>query len=298
MKVSDRTIEAIRLLINGDAGITSDAGAPYRRGVDIEDFFKEFDVSPDIGSRWYMTESCLKRLNGSDKLKLAVEKTLHPTNYIGLTNVSLDRNIKYLNQFLEFDGYQVQMLGKLPKVIKIGSAINLETSQLPDSLNGELESWVTEHNRKCQQKLAEGDKSGAITNARSMVEELFIWILKNTTGGYDRKGEGDLIKLGNQVFARFGMDPKNVDTPLKQIISGMNSVIAGLAGLRNKASDAHGTGYRPEMRHAKLAVNSALTIVNYFSELCKDKDIQDQEALEAYYESLVDDMAYNALRGK
>src|SRR5690606_2444528 len=128
-----------------------------------------------------------------------------------------------------------------------------------------------------QQKIADEDYEGAITNARSMVEQLYIWILKNTEGGYDRKLEGDLVKLGNAVSKRFDMDPRLYDTPLKQLIKGMNSQIAGLASLRNKASDAHGTEYKPGLRHAKLAVNSALTLVNYFSDLCNDKNVLDQE---------------------
>jgi hypothetical protein len=46
----------------------------------------------------------------------------------------------------------------------------------------------------------------------------------------------------------------------KQILGGCHSVINGMAGLRNRFSDAHGkgkTGVKPAPRHAELAVNLA-----------------------------------------
>lgn len=306
MKVSSRTIEAIRLVINGDASEpTSKWRAIYKRGVDIEEFFAEFGVSPEPGSRWAMTESCLKKLNGTDKFKGVLEKQLYPMNYIGYEGISLDNNIEYLNQFLDFDGYKIVYAGKIPKVISIGADVAFDSNELPKTLHGELRSWIDSHIRKCEQKIADQDYEGSITNARSMVEQLYIWILKNTDGGYDRKIEGDLIKLGNAVAKRFDMDPKLYDTPLKQLISGMNSQVAGLAGLRNKASDAHGTEFKPGLRHAKLAVNSALTLVSYFSDLCHDKAVLDKEMEKLkddedaeYYAEMAAEMAYDQWKGK
>lgn len=302
MKVSDRTIEAIRLVLNGDA---SEPGTKwrgiYRRAIDIEDFFKEFDVEPDQGSRWYMTESCLRKLNNSEGIKMAIEKLLHPANYLGIETVSIDDNIEYLNQFLEFDGYKIVLAGRMPKVISISADVEFNANDLPETLDGNLQSWIDSHYRKCQQKIADEDFDGAITNARSMVEQFYIWILKNTDGDYDRRLEGDLVKLGNAVSKRFNMDPQAFDTPIKQLISGMNSQISGLAGLRNKASDAHGTEYKPSRRHAKLAINSALTLVNYFSDLCKDKSVMDRQLISSELEAEIksfEEMANKALGGE
>jgi len=46
----------------------------------------------------------------------------------------------------------------------------------------------------------------------------------------------------------------------KQILGGCATAVNGLAGIRNKLSDAHGKGphaARPSARHAELAVNLA-----------------------------------------
>ena len=52
------------------------------------------------------------------------------------------------------------------------------------------------------------------------------------------------------------MNPKDYEPPgLKQILSGLTSIINGLANLRNNASDSHATAYRPSRRHAELISN-------------------------------------------
>lgn len=46
----------------------------------------------------------------------------------------------------------------------------------------------------------------------------------------------------------------------KQILGGINSIVLGLASLRNTYGDAHGKSsksYRPKERHSELAVNLA-----------------------------------------
>lgn len=305
MNVSKKTIEAVRLLINGDAPKESDAAAPYRKGTDIIEFFSEYAVTPEDGSRWFMTESCLAKINTTDKIKLAIEKTLRPVNYVGQTEFSLIKNVSYLNEFLELDGYQIQLVGKIPKVSKLGATVTIDGTILPESLDGGINDWLNDNVTKCNQKLISIDYSGAITNARSMIEGLFIWILKNTDGGYDESARGDLDKLRAKVFKRLNIEPENVETPIRMMISGLNGIIRGLAGLRNSASDAHGTHYRPEERHAMLAVNSAITIVNYFSMLCRDKNIIDKdlkrqhdEEEDAYNEAMADMHAADIYYGK
>ena len=58
------------------------------------------------------------------------------------------------------------------------------------------------------------------------------------------------------------------DENLKQILSGVFSIINGVSGLRNVFSDSHGSSpstsvYRIDERHAILTVNLAKTIAEY-----------------------------------
>ncbi|WP_175241125.1 abortive infection family protein, partial [Burkholderia cenocepacia] len=55
----------------------------------------------------------------------------------------------------------------------------------------------------------------------------------------------------------------------KQILGGCQSVVEGLGALRNRLSDAHGTGRRaikPAPRHAELAVNLSGALALYLLE--------------------------------
>uniref|UniRef100_UPI0004659572 abortive infection family protein n=1 Tax=Staphylococcus aureus TaxID=1280 RepID=UPI0004659572 len=56
------------------------------------------------------------------------------------------------------------------------------------------------------------------------------------------------------------------ENTFKTILSGMINVINGLDEVRNEYGDAHGKSkknYRPETRHAFLAINAARTITEF-----------------------------------
>ena len=71
----------------------------------------------------------------------------------------------------------------------------------------------------------------------------------------------------SQSFARDGrlFDPsrKDISEMLRQVLSGLTSVVNGLASMRNKMSDAHASSYKASKHHAKLAVNSAKTFADF-----------------------------------
>lgn len=122
--------------------------------------------------------------------------------------------------------------------------------------------------KKCNSKIADKDFDGAITNARTLIESICLFILESKTKekhDYD----GNLIRLYKSVASLLKMSPGDyVDDNLKQILSGVFSIINGVSGLRNNFSDSHGsapsnTNYKIDERHAILTVNLAKTITEY-----------------------------------
>ena len=66
----------------------------------------------------------------------------------------------------------------------------------------------------------------------------------------------------------------DMDKNLKQILSGLASVVDGVSSLRTKSGSAHGRGrreHRVEPRHARLAVNAAHALVMFLLEDWKQR---------------------------
>ena len=128
-------------------------------------------------------------------------------------------------------------------------------------------TFIAEQIEKSRRKVVEGDFDGAITNARSMLEAVLLSIERSVDPS-PPKYDGDLVRLYRRVQKHLNLDPKREDitTPLKQVLSGLSGIVAGLAGLRNKMSDAHAPTYRAAAHHAKLAVNSARTVADFLFE--------------------------------
>ncbi len=126
--------------------------------------------------------------------------------------------------------------------------------------------YIQEQIVKCKEKIATEDFEGAVTNSRTLIESICLLIVEDKNP--DFKYDGNLIKLHKQVSTILKMNPGDYeDENLRQILSGVFSLINGLAGLRNSFSDAHGKTprkrYKLDKRHAILAVNISKTISEY-----------------------------------
>lgn len=77
----------------------------------------------------------------------------------------------------------------------------------------------------------------------------------------------DLSRLYKAAAAAMEIAPdQHSEQVIKQILSGVTTVVAGIGSLRNSLSDAHGRGkgaVRPAPRHAKLAVNSGFAVAGF-----------------------------------
>jgi hypothetical protein len=135
-----------------------------------------------------------------------------------------------------------------------------------ENLNNIDFEYIQEQVKKCNSKIAEKDYEGAITNSRTLIESICLYIYEKKEGQYDYKG--NLIRLYKDVSQLLNMTPSDYpDGNLKQILSGVFSIINGVSGLRNDFSDAHGsspkTKYKVDERHAILTVNLSKTIAEY-----------------------------------
>ena len=62
------------------------------------------------------------------------------------------------------------------------------------------------------------------------------------------------------------IDPKTMPQTVLQILSGLDSIVGGLAGLSNNSGDRHANKFNTKKHHARLAVNSTMTLVDFLLE--------------------------------
>ena len=273
MQVSEYTIEFLGNAIAGDL-----PAFPYRSGPQLVKFFNQFgarDVYPAGGgfpTRRIYAQDKLRSLNGTVALKEAIAKALDPREF-ARHEKSIDEAVSLVNDNLRYDGFETVPEGHFFKVRElVAGRVQLDpASRVPDEL---IQLTIDENIRKCEAKLAEGDFSGSITNARSLVEAVLIGIEKDLdviAPSYD----GDLVKLFRRVQKLLHLEPdrKDISDSLRQVLSGLTSIVNGLATMRNKMSDAHASNYRPSRHHAKLAVYSATTLADF---LFETKSYQDR----------------------
>jgi len=271
LKISESTISFLAKTITGDNKLSF-----YRSGPELVHFFNEVGFNDVYGrsfpSRWVYAEDKIRELNDSKELYKVFELLLDPRKYIEHPGM-LENIVTSLNECLKYDGYEIVKKGILYKVRDLKSGI-VETSSKLEKLSHE---FIDEQIEKCEEKLVNGDYDGAITNSRSLVEAVLIEIEKKLNNN-PQKYDGDLPKLYGRVKKQLNLEPerKDIDECLKQILGGLNSIVVGLAGLRNKMSDSHVRTYKPYKHHALLAINSAKTFVNFVLgtyEYQKDKSL-------------------------
>lgn len=113
----------------------------------------------------------------------------------------------------------------------------------------------------------------AVSAASNILESICkVYIEENQLNMPNKK---DLKNLFDVVRKSLNINREAVeDEDLKRIISGIISVVDGIASLRTHSSSAHGAGikqYNLRPRHARLAIHSAHTIGLFILESWKEK---------------------------
>ena len=266
MELRNITTKKMALTITGD-----DKRSSYMGGSELVDFFYEFGFNDiydkNFGTRWIYTENKLKNILKSNKFIEFINYYLDEERYIDINSTKYetqDKIIKYWNKYLNLDNYKiVRNNDKYNLEDFTGAKVDLNMAQI----NVLSTDFMNEQIDKCNSKIIKGDYDGAITNARSLVEEVLLSVEEKATGN---RGEnpGKIIKLYNRVKKVINFDPsqKGLDDTLKSILSGLSSIINGLGNLRNEASDSHASQYKPAKHHAELAVNVAKTFTAFIIE--------------------------------
>jgi hypothetical protein len=264
-RVGPRTIDALVKVITGDAVGHNRFIAPYRTAQKLEEFFVEDlglanppSLQPD--SRPRRTAARLKSLNGTLDLRRVIEAAVRPGDYEG-SEYSVDAAVAYLNLFLAHDDLQLVRSAKRYSLVPLRTVVEVPQTPILSS------DYVRELTEKADARLADGDREGAITAARTMLEAV-LGALEEKLNGARSDFKGDLQKQFKSVAKQLRIDDERaeLDDNFKQVVRGLVQVVNGLAPIRNKMSDGDARERKPEQHHSRVIVNAAKTIATFLVE--------------------------------
>ena len=278
MKISQRTIQQLSLYVTGD-----NEKAPYRSGPKLVALFNDFGFDhkygPGFPSRRPFAEEQICELNDTPAMKRLIESVFDPLDFVeaneqiykeyGQTlqahdqELDVSKAISDFNDYLRRDGFEIGIIGGVAKVRKTeGSSVEFGITDV--AYPSASEDFISEQLEKCEQKLVAGDNRGAITNARTLCEEVLLDLEAQILGEQQRY-DGKLPKLYKRVAKKLHMDPDRFKEhePILELLRGLTSIIGGLSGMSNSMSDRHGGGQDAKPHHALLAVNAAKTVCSF-----------------------------------
>jgi len=276
VKVSQKTLEFLRDIITGDKELS-----PYKSGPELVKFFNSLGFNDEYNRsfppRRYYTETRLQKLNEDGRISEVINAYFNPINFIGKENL-LNNLVDSINEYLEFDGYKIEIRNRKVRIIAIVDEI-LETKEIY-KLNNEI---IRENIEKCDKRIEEGDFSGAITIARTFLESLLLFIYKEIAKK-DYKFNGDLPRLYKDVTKLVGLNlEKSTEEDIKQVLVGLVSIVSGISGISNRVADRHGrlNEYKKEVLKplSILIVNSVKTLSLYILNVYEKIKIQNDYAL-------------------
>jgi hypothetical protein len=267
MQLSDRSITAIQKAITGDCDLF-----PYRTGGKLVGFFNKYGSKNTyqqggFPSRRLFTEEELKKYNCSPTMKKIIEDALHPLDFIEAKK-DIQKAIEYLNPVLAYDSLKLCLAGTLVKITPLNATMISNDFLINPTWEQISAEFIQEQVEKCKNKLLSQDYDGAITNARSLLEATLVALI-GSLSSETYKFDGDLGKLFKEARERLNLSvegtnmPKEIKEPLSQMLSGLNNVVNGLAGISNKMGDRHSRKYPPKKHHAELVVNTTYTLCNF-----------------------------------
>lgn len=216
----------------------------HRLFADYTDVLGPYTMLGGGPSRWQLFEQALDSLSPDDQRRFLLDLCTYdgPSKY----PMPSDEN-----------------LAKLRGLILEGGALGSMAAS--DRLN-QLEDWdAVQRSWAAALEKIVSDPEGAITASRTTLESVCKHICDERGVSYDRGG--DLSKLYRTAASSMNIAPdQHSEQTIKQILSGVVTVVNGLAAMRNNLSDSHGRGkasVRPAPRHAKLAVNAGFAIAGF-----------------------------------
>ncbi len=180
--------------------------------------------------------------------------------------------IAEINKILFFGDKELIRLNGQFHIRNIGQELQIDTPAIKIIDRDYIRNLYERTNKDIE----EGAFDSAVTKCRTLLEEVFCYAVEQA--GEKPSDSGDIQKLYNQVKDSYNMhNNKDMDKRINTLLSGLNKIISAIAEMRNENSDSHGVGSRRiaiEEHHARLILNSASTLADFFLAVVERKQTQ------------------------
>lgn len=263
---------------------------PYLSGPDLCGLSTRFGYSRQYKwgsgnpSRWSYLDSTISFCIENNSIDKLLGFMFSKENFKqALRNVNVDKIDYYheyictkaiteINKILYFSDKQLVKANNNFYIKEIGQEVTIETPALK-IIDREYIKGLCE---RASKDIDENNFDSAITKCRTLIEEVFCYAIEKS--GETPSDSGDIQKLYNQVKDLYNMHSnKDMDKRINNLLSGLNKIISSIAEMRNGNSDSHGVGSKRiniEEHHARLILNSASTIAEFFLAVVNKKQAQ------------------------
>lgn len=256
-------------------GVAIEIAMPNLSGKDICDISTAFGFpqSPTGKSRWQYFEQLLDDCIKTGKAVELLNYLFSPGQFAeklkgysqDVKNEAYQAIVNYIinviSEKLRTSGTELVFVNKNIVARPIGNNVVVQSSKIKEISRDYIKSISS----RAMEDVEQHNFDSAITKSRTLLEEIFCYVIeqKNQTPSEG----GNIGNLFKQVKDLYNMhtDP-NTDKRVKNLITGLNSLVSAIAEMRNKDSDSHGVGAKRiniDEHHARLFVNAAMTMADF-----------------------------------
>lgn len=138
------------------------------------------------------------------------------------------------------------------------------------------EFQISDSYKKISEDINNGDKTGAITQSRTLLEGILKYAISKQNKELTKKDKlPQLFKTFKQLYLKDNISNPEFRDNLEQLYGGMSGAILAIAAIRNKFGDAHATDDVEELTEGNIhfIVNASLSLCDFILEVCKNNRI-------------------------
>lgn len=252
-------------------------GLPRLSGPQICDIAKMFGSPLEytgMRSRWQYLFDLIDYGISSGRIESILAYLFDESNFVREVNgldkdefekyrsKSIESALDRINTILHFGGNKLIINAKSVRLISISSST---TEISVNNVKNIDRDYIKSLSDRAITNVNNGNYDSALTQARTILEETFDYVLENRQ--IQPSNKGDIKKLYKQVKDEYKMhENKDADKRINQLLSGLENIVSAVSEMRNKNSDSHGVGGRRltiDRHHARLAVNAATIMADF-----------------------------------